>query len=112
MIERIINADNDHASNEVRLICQNKDTVWVTLSLDSKMIGSDKAIFGCIVGASKHHIYHPSPISHDAVTGAFNRHHFELELQSHINSLPTQSNRHGLLYLELRNFKLINQAYD
>ncbi|MBL1294171.1 MAG: EAL domain-containing protein [Thiotrichales bacterium] len=110
MVARTTNADNDHTSNEVRLICQNKDTIWVTLSLDSKMIGSDKAIFGCIVGASKHHIYHPSPISHDAVTGAFNRHHFELELQSHINSLPTQSNRHGLLYLELRNFKLINQA--
>lgn len=113
MINRIIDAEDDHVSREIRLLCKDGSSLWVALSLDSKMTENGKALFGSITNVEKHHIRNQSPgypTAHDTVTGAYNRHYFERDLQDQINTLSTQLNPHGLLYLELRNFKLINQA--
>ncbi|MBL4851090.1 MAG: EAL domain-containing protein [Gammaproteobacteria bacterium] len=113
MIRRMHEADDDSVNGEIRLLHKAGHSLWIALSLDSKPTQNGKALFGYITGIDKHqlnnHLANTTTV-HDAVTGAYNRHYLELDLQSHIHTLTTQTDQHGLLYLELRNLNLINQA--
>lgn len=48
--------------------------------------------------------------SHDALTGLYNRREFEYQLTSLINSAKTQDQEHSFLYLDLDQFKIINDT--
>jgi diguanylate cyclase (GGDEF)-like protein/PAS domain S-box-containing protein len=48
--------------------------------------------------------------SHDALTGLCNRREFEYQLASLINSAKTQDQEHSFLYLDLDQFKIINDT--
>lgn len=48
--------------------------------------------------------------SHDALTGLINRHEFELRLDRSIRIARTQSGVHALLYIDLDQFKVINDT--
>ncbi len=47
---------------------------------------------------------------HDSLTGLFNRSEFELQLAEMINSASSLHHRHALLYLDLDQFKVINDT--
>ena len=48
--------------------------------------------------------------SHDTLTGLWNRRAFETELESILENPPTQGRNHSLLYIDLDQFKLINDT--
>ncbi len=48
--------------------------------------------------------------SHDALTGLINRHEFELRLDRSIRIARTQSGVHALLYIDLDQFKVVNDT--
>ncbi len=48
--------------------------------------------------------------SHDALTGLFNRRAFETRLQKAIDSTESRAREHALLYLDLDQFKVINDS--
>ncbi|TRC92922.1 EAL domain-containing protein [Mesorhizobium sp. WSM4303] len=48
--------------------------------------------------------------SHDALTGLANRHDFESRLESEIAELRHKSRQHALMYLDLDQFKLVNDT--
>ncbi len=48
--------------------------------------------------------------SHDALTGLINRHEFELRLDRSIRIARTQSGAHALLYIDLDQFKVVNDT--
>jgi len=147
MMSRMHAADDDSVNGDIRLLHKKGHSLWVNLSLDSQPTANGKALFGYIASIDTHQLNnHSANVSamHDAITGAYNRHYFELNLQSQINTLTTrpeqreddmtarnkslmnpqgskevlndparisvQTDHHSLLYLELRNLNLINQA--
>ncbi len=113
MMNRMRATEDDHVNREIRLLHKDGHSLWVALSLDIKQTKQGTALFGYISSIDKHRFKQESlsyPSAHDTVTGAYNRHYFELGLQSLIDALATQTIRHSLLYIELLNFKLINQA--
>ncbi|MHB1950364.1 MAG: putative bifunctional diguanylate cyclase/phosphodiesterase [Acidiferrobacteraceae bacterium] len=48
--------------------------------------------------------------AHDALTGLYNRHHFERELQAAVEDARTSGRVYGLLYIDLDNFKYVNDT--
>ena len=48
--------------------------------------------------------------NHDALTGCTNRHYFENTLTDLVNALPGTDTRHALCYLDLDQFKIINDT--
>ena len=48
--------------------------------------------------------------SHDELTGLANRRAFELLLQQHIDNSRSSDRRHALLYIDLDNFKIVNDT--
>ncbi len=48
--------------------------------------------------------------SHDALTGLINRREFELQLQRALESAQSSNSRHAVFYLDLDQFKLINDT--
>jgi diguanylate cyclase (GGDEF)-like protein/PAS domain S-box-containing protein len=48
--------------------------------------------------------------SHDALTGLYNRREFEYQLASLINNAKTKGQEHSFLYLDLDQFKIINDT--
>ena len=113
MINRMRAADDDHVTHEIRLRHKDGHSLWVALSLDIKQTKKGEALFGYIASIDKRQLGSKSlsySTAHDAVTGAYSRHYFEFHLQSRINKLAVQPSCHSLIYLELLNFKLINQA--
>jgi diguanylate cyclase (GGDEF)-like protein/PAS domain S-box-containing protein len=49
--------------------------------------------------------------SHDALTGLLNRRQFETQLQEALDSVHSGDERHALFYMDLDQFKLINDGY-
>ncbi|MEJ2143485.1 MAG: diguanylate cyclase, partial [Gammaproteobacteria bacterium] len=49
--------------------------------------------------------------SHDSLTGLLNRRQFEARLQEALDSVHTSDIRHALFYMDLDQFKLINDGY-
>lgn len=113
MINRVLSAADTHSSVELRLLHKSGQCHWVDLSIDARQNGHDKALYGHIKDIGDPSVDN-APLNYtsarDSVTGAYNRHHFERKLQELIRALGEQSAPHSLLYLELLNFKLINQA--
>lgn len=48
--------------------------------------------------------------SHDALTGLFNRREFEYQLSSLLNHAKTEGSEHSFLYLDLDQFKIVNDT--
>jgi len=48
--------------------------------------------------------------SHDALTGLFNRHHFEQRLRAMVDSTRIEGSHHVLCYMDLDQFKVVNDT--
>ncbi|MBF0470404.1 MAG: EAL domain-containing protein [Gammaproteobacteria bacterium] len=48
--------------------------------------------------------------AHDALTGLVNRHEFELQLEEKVKDARLEHNHHALLYLDLDQFKVVNET--
>ena len=112
-LDQIINNKSKHASLQLRLLKRDGQSVWADLSIDAQGHDDETILYGQIrkiAQSSFSNTTHNLNDEQDSITGACSRHYFELKLQEQISRLSSQGEQHSLIYLELLNFKLINQA--
>ncbi len=113
LLNRVLNGGDSHAILQLRLLNRNGKVFWGELTLDANLENDSTTVFGQLRQLDKPSSFsltHQNSDEKDSVTRACNRHYFESKLQERINALQNSEEQHSLLYLELLNFKLINQA--
>lgn len=96
---------------EIRYLDVNKRTVWIRENI--RQIPATQQLL--IVGEdiSEMHLLAETldfQAHHDLLTSLYNRNHFEQELARALLEVKQQNRSHGLLYLDLDQFKLINDT--
>ena len=101
--------------NDAVLIARNKEEVSIENSA-SPILDREGKVSGMVL------VFHDVTESrelarqmtfqakHDPLTGLVNRYEFEIRLKSLIQSASKKNHRHGLLYLDLDQFKIVNDT--
>lgn len=102
-------------NQEYRLRCQDGGWRWVrdTARLSCDVAGQPLALVGSWLDNTEAHLLSEQlsyQASHDALTGLFNRYAFEQRLQQVIASASEQNADHALCYLDLDQFKVVNDT--
>jgi diguanylate cyclase (GGDEF)-like protein/PAS domain S-box-containing protein len=115
LIEHILSGKLSGGSEHSRLI-QRLDGSTVSVALVGSPIQTDGKTSGTVLvlhdmTQERQYIANLSwQATHDALTGLANRREFEYRLEQALAHLPRQSSRHSLLFLDLDQFKLVNDT--
>ncbi len=115
LIDRILTGQLQGGSEHAKLI-QRLDGSTVSVTLMGAPINTDGKISGAVLvlhdmTQERQYIANLSwQASHDALTGLANRREFETRLESIIASLGRQPATHSLMFLDLDQFKLVNDT--
>jgi diguanylate cyclase (GGDEF)-like protein/PAS domain S-box-containing protein len=115
LIERIYGGQLNGGSEHAKLI-QRLDGSTVSVTLVGAPIMTEGKIGGTVLvlhdmTRERQYIANLSwQATHDALTGLANRREFEYRLEQALNDLARQSSRHSLMFLDLDQFKLVNDT--
>lgn len=115
LIEHILGGQLSGSSGHSRCI-QRLDGSTVSVSLVGSSIQTDGKVSGTVLvlhdmTQEQQYIANLSwQATHDALTGLANRREFEYRLEQALNNLTRQASRHSLLFLDLDQFKLVNDT--
>ncbi|HEX8595254.1 MAG TPA: EAL domain-containing protein [Pseudomonas sp.] len=115
LIERILSGKLSGGSEHSKLI-QRLDGSTVSVALVGSPIQTDGKISGTVLvlhDMTQEHQYIANlswQATHDALTGLANRREFEQRLDLALNGLARQPGRHSVMYLDLDQFKLVNDT--
>ena len=115
LIEHILGGKLSSASEHSRSI-QRLDGTTVSVALVGSPIQSDGKVSGAVLvlhdmTQEQQYIANLSwQATHDALTGLANRREFEYRLEQALHSLGRQTGRHALMFLDLDQFKLVNDT--
>ncbi len=114
-LRKIITGDIDHYKNESKLVCKSgaqRTIEWLHSKIESS--NSDQYdILSVGLDLTDRKIYEEEIswlADHDSLTGLLNRRRFQSLLRSSINSAKRYSHTVALLFLDLDNFKHINDT--
>jgi len=107
---------NDLISIDVRLLKANNKIIWVRIiassSLDDDLV--NRVIRGLIIDINEEKNREEQIVylaEHDSLTGLINRHHFQERLNHHIAYTKRYKHESSLLFIDLDQFKYINDTY-
>ncbi|QXH52880.1 EAL domain-containing protein [Pseudomonas fakonensis] len=115
LVEQVLSGSLKGGAEHARLI-QRLDGSTVSVNLVGSPILTDGQISGIVVvlhdmTQERQYIANLSwQATHDALTGLANRREFEYRLEQALNSLSRQAGRHSLMFLDLDQFKLVNDT--
>ena len=115
LIERILSGKLAGGSENAKLI-QRLDGSTVSVALVGSPIRTDGHVSGAVLvlhDMTQERQYIASlswQATHDALTGLANRREFEYRLELALNGLAHQPARHSLMFLDLDQFKLVNDT--
>lgn len=115
LIEHILNGTLSGGSEHSKLI-QRLDGSTVSVALVGSPIFTDGKVSGTVLvlhdmTQERQYIANLSwQATHDALTGLANRREFEYRLEQALNDLARQPGHHCLMYLDLDQFKLVNDT--
>ena len=115
LIERILSGKLMGGSEHSKLI-QRLDGSTVSVALVGSPIQTDGKVSGTVLvlhDMTREHQYIANlswQATHDALTGLANRREFEQRLDVALIGLARQPNRHSVMYLDLDQFKLVNDT--
>jgi len=115
LIERILSGQLNGGSEHAKMI-QRLDGSTVSVTLVGAPITTEGRVRGTVLvlhdmTQERQYIANLSwQATHDALTGLANRREFEYRLEQALNSLGRQPGRHSLMFLDLDQFKLVNDT--
>ncbi|MGB9091917.1 MAG: EAL domain-containing protein [Pseudomonas farsensis] len=115
LVEQVLNGSLKGGAEHARLI-QRLDGSTVSVNLVGSSILTDGQISGMVIvlhdmTQERQYIANLSwQATHDALTGLANRREFEYRLEQALNVLSRQAGRHSLMFLDLDQFKLVNDT--
>lgn len=115
LVEQVLSGSLKGGAEHARLI-QRLDGSTVSVNLVGSPIHTDGQISGIVLALhdmtqERQYIANLSwQATHDALTGLANRREFEYRLEQALNTLARQSGRHSLMFLDLDQFKLVNDT--
>jgi len=115
LIERILGGDLGGGSEHSKLI-QRLDGTTVSVTLVGAPIRSAAKVSGAVLvlhdmTQERQYIANLSwQATHDALTGLANRREFEYRLEQVLHNVARQPGRHALMFLDLDQFKLVNDT--
>jgi diguanylate cyclase (GGDEF)-like protein/PAS domain S-box-containing protein len=115
LIERILGGQLSGGSEHSKLI-QRLDGSTVSVTLVGAPISNAGKVSGAVLvlhdmTQERQYIANLSwQATHDALTGLANRREFEYRLEQALHNLTRQSGRHALMFLDLDQFKLVNDT--
>ncbi|WDY59321.1 EAL domain-containing protein [Pseudomonas sp. PSKL.D1] len=115
LIEQVLNGSLKGGAEHARLI-QRLDGSTVSINLVGSPIISDGQLAGIVLvlhdmTQERQYIANLSwQATHDALTGLANRREFEYRLEQVLNGLMRMAGRHSLMFLDLDQFKLVNDT--
>lgn len=115
LVEQVLSGSLKGGAEHARLI-QRLDGSTVSINLVGSPIVSDGQVSGIVLvlhdmTQERQYIANLSwQATHDALTGLANRREFEYRLEQALNGLARQAGRHSLMFLDLDQFKLVNDT--
>ncbi|MFV3404948.1 EAL domain-containing protein [Pseudomonas sp. NY15463] len=115
LVEQVLSGSLKGGADHSRLI-QRLDGSTVSVNLVGSPILTDGQVSGIVVvlhdmTQERQYIANLSwQATHDALTGLANRREFEYRLEQALNILSRQGGRHSLMFLDLDQFKLVNDT--
>jgi diguanylate cyclase (GGDEF)-like protein/PAS domain S-box-containing protein len=115
LIERMLSGTLGGGSENSKLI-QRLDGSTVSVALVGSPIRTDAKVSGAVLvlhdmTQERQYIANLSwQATHDALTGLANRREFEYRLELALNGLSHQAGQHSLMFLDLDQFKLVNDT--
>ncbi|PWK50729.1 EAL domain-containing protein [Pleionea mediterranea] len=114
-IEALHKGVSNHFTTEFLLDRLNKEPLWVEARFDinRKDDSENYVLFGTIDDISARKLAQKELeylALHDSLTGLFNRHFFEAELERFAAMAKLENDYHSLLYIDLDHFKVINDT--
>ncbi|WP_349976054.1 EAL domain-containing protein [Pseudomonas sp. WHRI 8519] len=115
LFEQVLSGSLKGGAEHARLI-QRLDGSTVSINLVGSPIISDGQVAGIVLvlhdmTQERQYIANLSwQATHDALTGLANRREFEYRLEQALNDLVRQGGRHSLMFLDLDQFKLVNDT--
>ncbi|MCV9919488.1 MULTISPECIES: EAL domain-containing protein [Pseudomonas] len=115
LVEQVLSGSLKGGAEHARLI-QRLDGSTVSINLVGSPIVSAGKVSGIVLvlhdmTQERQYIANLSwQATHDALTGLANRREFEYRLEQALNSLARQAGRHSLMFLDLDQFKLVNDT--
>lgn len=115
LVEQVLSGSLKGGAEHARLI-QRLDGSTVSVNLVGSPILTDGQVSGIVVvlhdmTQERQYIANLSwQATHDALTGLANRREFEYRLEQALNGLARQPGRHSLMFLDLDQFKLVNDT--
>jgi diguanylate cyclase (GGDEF)-like protein/PAS domain S-box-containing protein len=114
-VRRLFSEDTAESEMEFRTLCKDGSILWVhervRLVRDASQLPSELRMV-CRDITEQHRLSEQLSYqaSHDALTGLVNRREFEQRLRRVLGTARTQDGEHALCYLDLDQFKLINDT--
>lgn len=115
LVEQVLSGSLKGGAEHARLI-QRLDGSTVSVNLVGSPILTEGQVSGIVVvlhdmTQERQYIANLSwQATHDALTGLANRREFEYRLEQALNALARQAGRHSLMFLDLDQFKLVNDT--
>ncbi|MBC3434961.1 EAL domain-containing protein [Pseudomonas sp. BW16M2] len=115
LVEQVLSGSLKGGAEHARLI-QRLDGSTVSVNLVGSPILTEGQVSGIVVvlhdmTQERQYIANLSwQATHDALTGLANRREFEYRLEQALNGLARQAGRHSLMFLDLDQFKLVNDT--
>ena len=115
LVEQVLSGSLKGGAEHARLI-QRLDGSTVSINLVGSPIVNDGQVSGIVLvlhdmTQERQYIANLSwQATHDALTGLANRREFEYRLEQALNGLARQAGRHSLMFLDLDQFKLVNDT--
>ncbi|MGE7990911.1 EAL domain-containing protein [Pseudomonas sp. NPDC089554] len=115
LVEQVLSGSLKGGVEHARLI-QRLDGSTVSVNLVGSSIFTNGQVSGIVLALhdmtqERQYIANLSwQATHDALTGLANRREFELRLEQALNTLARQGSRHSLMFLDLDQFKLVNDT--
>jgi diguanylate cyclase (GGDEF)-like protein/PAS domain S-box-containing protein len=111
----VLSGEKENCEIEVALADVNQQERWVQLRI-SRFVVDDKepTLTICLDDITKRKQVQEEleyQAMHDSLTGLYNRHYFEATLERLSVDAQRQENDHGLIYLDLDYFKVINDTF-
>ena len=115
LVDQVLSGSLKGGAEHARLI-QRLDGSTVSINLVGSSIVNEGQVSGIVLvlhdmTQERQYIANLSwQATHDALTGLANRREFEYRLEQALNALARQPGRHSLMFLDLDQFKLVNDT--
>jgi GGDEF domain-containing protein len=84
---------------------------WVEISMNRVRLETGELVIGILRDITERKLLQTAlqhHASHDDLTGLVNRHEFQQRLHGLVDALPVERGPHALLYVDLDQFKVVN----